>query len=146
MYTLAAPGYEITLNVLPQSDDLITVVWQVPDSVRNQRLLYFDVIVEAQNTDTSPYRREQRVYVMMSQPVYTQVFDGLGWSKTLADIGHNFSVNIACYFLITYWIDRGMILIRIVVHEVKEGIKFMIERLCYGNNVTGYITYKKSCM
>lgn len=94
MYTLAAPGYEITLHVLPQSDDLITVVWQVPDSVRNQRLLYFDVIVEAQNTDTSPYRREQRVYVMTGpQPVYTQVFDGLGWSKTLADIGHIFSVN-----------------------------------------------------
>ena len=84
MYILAAPGYEINLNVVVQSDDLITVLWTVPPGVQNQRLQYFDVIVEAQNTDTNPYRREQRVYVMTGPTsVYTQNFNGLGWSNIL---------------------------------------------------------------
>ena len=83
MYILAAPGYEVTLTVVAQSDDLITVLWTVSPGVQNQRLQYFDVIVEAQNTDTNQYRREQRVFITMSQSVYTQVFNGLGWSDTL---------------------------------------------------------------
>ena len=101
MYILAAPGYEINLNVVPLSDDLITVFWTVPPGVQNQRLQYFDVIVEAQNTVTNQYRRVQRVYVVMDQSVYTQNFNGLGWSNAL---GHIFCVNIGCYFLCTYCI------------------------------------------
>ena len=83
VYILAAPGYEVTLNVVPQSDDLITVLWTVSPGVQNQRLQYFDVIVEAQNTDTNQFRGERRVFVTMGQSVYTQVFNGLGWSDTL---------------------------------------------------------------
>ena len=96
MYILAAPGYEINLNVVPQSDVQITVLWTVPPGVQNQRLQYFDVIVEAQNTVTNQYREDQRVYFMMGQSVYTQVFNGLGWSNTL---GCTFCVNIGCYLL-----------------------------------------------
>ena len=83
VYILAAPGYEITLNVVAQADDQITVLWSVPPGVQNQRLQYFDVIVEAQNTDTNQFQRERQVFVVMGQSVYTQVFDGLGWSDTL---------------------------------------------------------------
>ena len=95
VYILAAPGYEVTLNVVAQSDDQITVLWSVPPGVQNQRLQYFDVIVEAQNTDTNQFRGERRVFVTMGQSVYTQVFNGLGWSDTLGCI----AVNIGCYLL-----------------------------------------------
>jgi len=57
--TIAAPGYEITTNVMVQSVNRISVVWTIPDSVQNQSLGYFEVTVESLS-NTNPFYTEQR--------------------------------------------------------------------------------------
>ena len=76
--TFAAPGYEITTNVMVQSDDQISVIWVTPDSVQNQSLMYFEVTVESLN-DANPFYIERRSLV----DVVT--INGLGKSSKLAE-------------------------------------------------------------
>lgn len=73
----AGPGYEITVNVTVQSYDQISVVWNIPASVRNQSLMHFDVTVESQSTP-NPYFGTRHSYIG-SAAINSVTFTGLGW-------------------------------------------------------------------
>lgn len=70
----AAPGYEITVNVTVQSYDQISVVWNIPASVRNQSLMHLDVTVESQSA-SNPYLGTRRSFVAINSVTFTE----LGW-------------------------------------------------------------------
>ena len=49
----AGPGYEITFNPVVQSNSRASILWTVPQSVRNQSLAYIVITVESQRSDVN---------------------------------------------------------------------------------------------
>jgi len=69
------PGYEVSFNVIVQSDDSISVLWAVPPTLQNQSLSYLNVTVDSQSSNV-PYSMNRTTYFGPSQ-VNSFSFGGL---------------------------------------------------------------------
>lgn len=70
----AGPGYEITFNPVIQSSSRASILWAVPQSVRNQSLAYVVITVKSQTSSVN--------YSQMLTSYNTSgsfALSGLGW-------------------------------------------------------------------